>query len=158
MSEKLKPPTEILPHSIDYKDNSWIQYEIWEYGMWAHLLVKRSQHRKTEEKAEKDLRDAFNYLIMAQKRVEFELKKLEHDSRHPKISFGLYGEPKEIGFFETEKVKEIISKNLMSTDIITLRYGRDEEEECYAIVEKVIPIIKMDKVLCYKIYYRKIEE
>lgn len=60
----MKTPNEIKKHASDYKSKAWEQYTISELGQWVHLLAKRSQHRSTKEKRDKDLYDAENYLEM----------------------------------------------------------------------------------------------
>jgi hypothetical protein len=60
-------------HQKDYKSGAWKSYSIFELGMFVHLLTKRSTHRSNEEKREKDLYDAQNYLSMMQEKLD-ELK------------------------------------------------------------------------------------
>ena len=60
----METPEEILPHAEKYRNRAWQDYEPWELGMWVHLLLTRSWHRKGVEKQQKDLRDARNYLAM----------------------------------------------------------------------------------------------
>ena len=62
-------------HNADYKLNAWDNYSLDELGHWVHLLAKRSQHRDNDEKRQKDLYDAQNYLDMMQSKLN-ELKSL----------------------------------------------------------------------------------
>ena len=66
----LKTPASIKLHSLDYKQNSWLNYSIEELGQWVALLVKRAEHRTNPDKAAKDLYDAYNYLEMMRARIE----------------------------------------------------------------------------------------
>jgi len=68
-----KTPEEIKPHAADYNPQAWDAYELWELGMWVHLLVKRATHRASVPKRHKDLYDAQNYLTMMQSKLD-ELK------------------------------------------------------------------------------------
>jgi hypothetical protein len=63
-------PESIKPHSQDYKDKSWEDYELYELGWWVHLFVKRSQHRANVEKRNKDLYDAQDYLNIMQAKLD----------------------------------------------------------------------------------------
>lgn len=69
----METPTSILPHTSDYKSQSWKAYTLQELGMWVHLFAKRAQHRTNPEKRAKDLYDAQNYLNMMQAHLD-ELK------------------------------------------------------------------------------------
>ena len=60
----------IEKHQKDYKTEAWKNYTIAELGWWVHLLTKRSEHRSNQEKREKDLYDASNYLWMLQQKLE----------------------------------------------------------------------------------------
>lgn len=60
----MKTPNRIKSHANDYKDKAWEQYTLSKLGQWVYLLAKRSQHRTTLEKKNKDLYDAENYLKM----------------------------------------------------------------------------------------------
>ena len=62
-------PESIKEHQHKYKPDAWFWYEAWEYGMWVHLLMKRSAHRSDDAKRKKDLDDAQNYLDMLQARL-----------------------------------------------------------------------------------------
>jgi hypothetical protein len=66
----METPNSIAPHAKDYQNNAWQQYTSLDLGMWVHLLVTRSQHRKDKAKAAKDLYDAQNYLNMLQEHIE----------------------------------------------------------------------------------------
>jgi len=74
-----RTPKEILPHQKDYKEGAWRDYELWEYGMWAHLLVKRAAHRKDAHKMEKDLKDAANYWAMGKAIIDKELEDMKQE-------------------------------------------------------------------------------
>jgi len=70
---KSKMTSPIEKHQPDYKENTWKNYSLFELGMWVHLFMKRSTHRKNEEKRKKDVYDAKNYLwMMGQKIKEIE--------------------------------------------------------------------------------------
>lgn len=60
----------IEKHQKDYKPEAWKQYTLGELGMWVHLLTKRAGHRSNQEKREKDLYDASNYLWMLQQKIK----------------------------------------------------------------------------------------
>ena len=57
-------PEEIKKHSDKYINGSWRKYTFQELGDFIHLLTKRAAHRTEREKAQKDLDDARNYLVM----------------------------------------------------------------------------------------------
>lgn len=57
-------PEEIKKHSDKYVSGSWRNYSFQELGDFVHLLAKRANHRTEYEKAQKDLDDARNYLVM----------------------------------------------------------------------------------------------
>ena len=56
-------------HQPDYKAQAWEAYSLFELGMWVHLFTKRAAHRTNEQKREKDLQDAQNYLAMMQSKL-----------------------------------------------------------------------------------------
>lgn len=69
-------PASLEQHAPKYQDNAWQQYTLQELGTFVHLLVKRSGHRTDVAKADKDLRDAQNYLCMMQAHIDDAQKKL----------------------------------------------------------------------------------
>ena len=54
----------LAKHQKDYKPEAWKQYTIEELQWWVQLLIKRASHRTNEEKRQKDLYDAGNYMEM----------------------------------------------------------------------------------------------
>lgn len=60
----------IEKHEKDYKPEAWKQYTLGELGMWVHLLNKRAEMRSNQEKEEKDLYDASNYLWMLEQKLK----------------------------------------------------------------------------------------
>lgn len=66
----MNTPDDIKKHAKDYNNKAWEQYTLYELGQWVHLLTKRSQHRSTKEKRDKDLYDAGNYLKMMSAHLE----------------------------------------------------------------------------------------
>ena len=79
--KKARTPTKILSHSPDYDNGSWREYELWEYGMWAYLLVKRATHRKDGNKREKDLKDAANYWAMGKAVIDKEIEDMKQEEK-----------------------------------------------------------------------------
>lgn len=57
-------PEQIKPHADKYKDGTWRNYTYEELAQWVNLLIKRASHRTDVRKAEKDLTDANNYMMM----------------------------------------------------------------------------------------------
>jgi hypothetical protein len=55
-----------VPYQDDptYQPGSWADYEAWELGNFAHLFMRRAEHRSDDEKARKDLFDAEQYAHM----------------------------------------------------------------------------------------------
>lgn len=78
--EKAKTPESIKEHSKDYQNGAWRDYEPFELGFWVHLLMKRSIHRATKEKALKDLEDAQNYLNMLQSELAYQKIRIENQA------------------------------------------------------------------------------
>ena len=60
----MSTPEQILEHSTKFKDGTWRNYSYEELAQWVNLLTKRAGHRTDIRKAEKDLDDANNYLMM----------------------------------------------------------------------------------------------
>lgn len=60
----------ISEHQKDYKEGAWKNYTLGELGMWYDLLTKRAGHRTNQEKKEKDLYDAGNYLWMLKEKLK----------------------------------------------------------------------------------------
>ncbi len=60
----MSTPEEIKKHSSKFIYGSWRNYTFQELGNFVHLLTKRAHHRTERDKAEKDLDDARNYLVM----------------------------------------------------------------------------------------------
>ena len=71
-----KVPPEIVEHKDDYKDHIWEQYTLEELGYWVHLFCKRAGHRANQDKAQKDLHDAKNYLAMMREKLEAKTKEV----------------------------------------------------------------------------------
>jgi hypothetical protein len=63
-------PESIKPHQKDYKPHAWENYSFIELGQWVHLLTMRSLHRAQEDKRQKDIYDAQNYLNMMQSKID----------------------------------------------------------------------------------------
>lgn len=66
---EIKTPESIKPYADQYHEGAWRSYTVYELGMWIHLLLKRAAHRTDRAKANKDVRDAQNYLDMIQAHV-----------------------------------------------------------------------------------------
>jgi hypothetical protein len=70
----LETPKEITGHQGKYHADAWMEYTPQELGNWIHLLIKRSTHRTSGEKALKDATDASNYLSMLKSHVDAALR------------------------------------------------------------------------------------
>ena len=70
--KKAQMPTAIKPYQEDYKDGAWQQYSEEDYCDWVRLLMTRARHRTNLAKKQKDLIDAYNYLVMFIAKVEAE--------------------------------------------------------------------------------------
>ena len=57
-----------VPARDDYNNRAFDEYTNEELEWWVHLLTKRAQHRKNEEKRIKDLYDASVYKNMLKNR------------------------------------------------------------------------------------------
>ena len=63
-------PDSLEKHQVDYNSGAWEDYEFFELGFFIHNLTKRSEHRASPEKTEKDLYDAQNYLNIIQSKLD----------------------------------------------------------------------------------------
>lgn len=66
----IEAPASIAEHEPDYKPGAWESYTIAELGGIVAFFVKRAGMRADPKKAEKDLRDAQNYLDMMQAHID----------------------------------------------------------------------------------------
>ena len=66
----LTAPPELEPFEVEYRDQAWKEYSLYELGHFVHLLAKRATHRSDPEKRAKDLRDARNYLRMMEAHLD----------------------------------------------------------------------------------------
>ena len=60
----METPKSAIPHEPDYTKDAWQAYTPHELGEWIHLLLKRSKHRATAAKRDKDIDDAQVYFDM----------------------------------------------------------------------------------------------
>ncbi len=68
---------EFLKHEDDYKQDSYMDYTIKEFGEIISFLIKRASMRKTLAKKNKDLYDAKNYAEMLQIKIDAEIMKVQ---------------------------------------------------------------------------------
>lgn len=78
-------PEEIKKHSDKFINGSWREYSFQELGNFIHLLTKRANHRTDYDKAQKDLYDARNYLVMMLSKLDEQTSGILDKFNNPEI-------------------------------------------------------------------------
>ncbi|MGN6545752.1 MAG: hypothetical protein ACTHK7_11935 [Aureliella sp.] len=63
-------PPAVAKHQPDFKPEAWKDMSFIELATWVEQLTKRAARRANNEKRDKDLYDASNYLAMLQAKFE----------------------------------------------------------------------------------------
>jgi len=64
MSKQLQPPKSIVKHQPDYRPGAWTEYTVGELAEIIAYKSKLATHYVNEEKRDKAIQDARNYLDM----------------------------------------------------------------------------------------------
>ena len=72
----MSTPEEIKEFADKFKYGTWRNYSYEELAQWVSLLTKRASHRTDPLKAQKDLKDADNYLKMMNSKFTEDFEKV----------------------------------------------------------------------------------
>ena len=70
-------PECIEKYQEDYKEGTWKDYTYSQLGYWVELLMIRASHRANDERRDKDINDARNYLAIMQAKINEEVVESE---------------------------------------------------------------------------------
>jgi len=81
----MSTPEQIKKHINKFVNGSWRNYSFQELGDFVHLLTKRANHRTDFDKAQKDLDDARNYLVMMKSKLDEQSSGILDKFNNPEI-------------------------------------------------------------------------